>query len=202
MDFHKNLKMYREKLNISARSFAKKLNIPYTTYLAYETTNREPKFATLMKIATALNVSIDDLLGYNKEDKDDLTQGIDDLKRLGFKVEECTDEKDTDRYFLITPPILEKPLEIPPFPQMYPCLLDGLRLEAVYSFFPIYVRDTKLKYYINSIRDTSAVFINHYLANNKPVPHMDKLSKAILDNSQDRAKNLLGKIGKEPTSKD
>ena len=31
---------------------------------------------------------------------------------------------------------------------------------------------------------------------------MDKLSKAILDNSQDRAKNLLGKIGKEPTSKD
>lgn len=202
MDFHKNLKLYRETLNISARSFAKELNIPYTTYLAYETTNREPKFTTLIKIATALNVSVDDLLGYNPNNKDELTQAVDDLKSLGFKIEECTSKKDEERYFLITPPISEEYSEaLLQFPQTPPYLLNGLFLVAIYSFLPISLRSAKINIYIREIRNTSLMFVHSFLLKNEPVPHSDKLNKAILENSQKFAK-LQNSLMKENSSKD
>lgn len=44
MSFQENLKSYREKAGYkSAKKFARALNIPYTTYYAYENTRREPK---------------------------------------------------------------------------------------------------------------------------------------------------------------
>lgn len=73
MSFQENIKYYREKAGYSARSFAEKLNIPYTTYLAYEKTEREPKYSLLIKIADILNVSLDDLLGRVPEP---ITDGI------------------------------------------------------------------------------------------------------------------------------
>lgn len=63
MFFQENLIKLRKKAGYSARSFAKELDIPYTTYLAYEKTEREPKYQLLIKIASILNVSIDNLLG-------------------------------------------------------------------------------------------------------------------------------------------
>lgn len=64
MSFKENLIKLRKEHGYSARSFAHKLNIPYTTYLAYEKTDREPKYSLLIKIADIFNSSIDDLLGH------------------------------------------------------------------------------------------------------------------------------------------
>lgn len=63
MNFQENLIKLRKEYKYTARSFAKKLGIPYTTYLAYEKTDREPKYDLLIKIANIFNVSLDDLLG-------------------------------------------------------------------------------------------------------------------------------------------
>ncbi len=59
-----NLRRYREMAGITAKDFAALLGIKYTTYMAYENEGREPKQEALCKIAAALHVSIDDLLGY------------------------------------------------------------------------------------------------------------------------------------------
>lgn len=64
MSFQENLKYYREKSGYkTAKDFADVLNIPYTSYVAYENKGREPKYEMLCKIADLLEVSIDDLLG-------------------------------------------------------------------------------------------------------------------------------------------
>lgn len=85
MSFQKNLKYYRKKAGYkTARDFAEVLNIPYTSYVAYENKKREPKYQTLIQIANALNVSIDKLIGrydnpFDNADIKDLTQRIADI---------------------------------------------------------------------------------------------------------------------------
>lgn len=71
MHFQENLIQLRKEAGYSARSFAEKLNIPYTTYLAYEKTDREPKYTLLIKIADILKVSIDDLLRRTQSHEND-----------------------------------------------------------------------------------------------------------------------------------
>ena len=63
--FDKNLKYFREKNGYTAKELSQLIGIPNNTYTAYETKNREPSFAVLIKIANALNVTIDELLGNN-----------------------------------------------------------------------------------------------------------------------------------------
>lgn len=64
MSFQENLKYYREKAGYKqAKDFAQILNISYSTYVGYESKNREPKYEMLCKIADLLEVSTDDLLG-------------------------------------------------------------------------------------------------------------------------------------------
>lgn len=71
MNFQKNLIALRKINGYSARSFSKKLDIPYTTYLAYEKTEREPKYTLLIQIANVLNVSLDELLGRTPKNEDE-----------------------------------------------------------------------------------------------------------------------------------
>lgn len=64
MSFQENLKKYREQAGFKqAKEFAQFLDIPYTSYMAYENKGSFPNEKTLIKIADALHVSIDDLLG-------------------------------------------------------------------------------------------------------------------------------------------
>ena len=64
MSFQENLRYYREKAGYKqSKDFAKVLDIPYPTYVGYESQGREPKYETLCKIADLLKVSTDDLLG-------------------------------------------------------------------------------------------------------------------------------------------
>ena len=56
------LKEARIKSNMTKADMARKLGVAYSTYDGYETGYREPKYETLLKIASALEVSIADLL--------------------------------------------------------------------------------------------------------------------------------------------
>ena len=64
MDFGTRLKQYRQEQGYTGASFAEKIGLPYQTYMAYESKGIEPNYTTLRKIASALNVTIDNLLDY------------------------------------------------------------------------------------------------------------------------------------------
>lgn len=83
MGFQENLRRYREGLGLTAKDFAKKAGIGYNTYVNYENAGVEPKFETLIKIAAALHVSIDELLDY-QVDKLARWQSQLDGENIGF----------------------------------------------------------------------------------------------------------------------
>lgn len=66
--FAENLRSLRKKQGLNGKEFAQRLGLKYSTYMTYETTNpvksRWPNEETLVKIAAALHVSVDELLGY------------------------------------------------------------------------------------------------------------------------------------------
>ncbi len=63
--FSANLRKARERAGYKqAKDFAAALGLSYTTYVAYENQGREPKYDMLCKIAAALHVTTDELLGY------------------------------------------------------------------------------------------------------------------------------------------
>lgn len=66
--FNSNLKAFRQKLGISAKEFAEKLGIKYTTYIAYEDLEldppREPRYDVLIRMADVFGISVDTLLGH------------------------------------------------------------------------------------------------------------------------------------------
>ena len=62
--FSDNLTRYREQANISRKELAAILGVSVASVGFYETGRNEPDLQKLVKIATLLRVSIDDLLGY------------------------------------------------------------------------------------------------------------------------------------------
>ena len=85
MGFQENLIHYREKAGYkSAQDFSEKLGINYTTYMGYENKGREPKYSLLVKIARLLHVSVDNLLGYDPEQPDELTRCLNVCKEAGL----------------------------------------------------------------------------------------------------------------------
>ena len=91
MLFNENLKKYRFKAGFkSAKQFSKILNVPYTTYMGYENKNSWPPEKTLLKIAAALGVDVNTLVGYEKE-KTAGQVGKDDYKELIQVINEVSD---------------------------------------------------------------------------------------------------------------
>lgn len=71
MQLNERLQQLREKAGFeNAKLFAKAIKMPYSTYSTYESGKSEPKATALVKIAAALHVSVDDLLGYHVDDFD------------------------------------------------------------------------------------------------------------------------------------
>lgn len=74
MALRDNLKQLREQQGMTGKEFAAAVGISYTTYMNYENTKLKkgswPNEETLIKIATALHVSLDDLLGYHLDEYD------------------------------------------------------------------------------------------------------------------------------------
>lgn len=62
--FHERLRFYRERLGITAKEFAAQIGIKYSTYSGYEAAGKEPRYDTMIQIAEALHVSLDELFGY------------------------------------------------------------------------------------------------------------------------------------------
>ncbi len=63
----KNLRNVRKECNLTQKQIAELLNISQQSYSDYENEKTQPDFETLIKIADALNVSIDYLLGRTDE---------------------------------------------------------------------------------------------------------------------------------------
>lgn len=63
MTFGEKLSELLEEQRISQKQFAKTLNIAPTTLNGYIKDKRQPDFETIKKISSALNVSVDFLLG-------------------------------------------------------------------------------------------------------------------------------------------
>ena len=60
----KSIKKLRNKLNMSQDQLAKKANIPFSTLVKIEAGyTRNPSMETLIKIADAFGISIDELVG-------------------------------------------------------------------------------------------------------------------------------------------
>lgn len=69
MSLQDNLKLLRMKLGYNqAKDFAKFAGIPYSSYSAYER-GSWPNEENLIKLARALKVSIDTLIGYSLENR-------------------------------------------------------------------------------------------------------------------------------------
>lgn len=63
---HDKIRELREKTGMSARKFADKFGLKYTTYYGYETGAREPGSEFLIKFSQYFNVTVDYLLGIEK----------------------------------------------------------------------------------------------------------------------------------------
>lgn len=72
MIFGKRLKKIRKEAGITQKELADKIGVSRTTIAGYETEGKEPSYDNLIKIARALNCSLDVLLDYqNKENQSD-----------------------------------------------------------------------------------------------------------------------------------
>ena len=96
MSFQDNLIRLRKENSPSAKAFAQTLGISYTTYHNYEK-GAWPSEENLIKIADALHVSIDELLGY-KVDK--LSYWFSLVRKAGLMIEQ---NPATGEIIVITP---------------------------------------------------------------------------------------------------
>ena len=113
MTFQERLKYYREKAGYkSAKEFAEKLGMGYTTYVAYENKDREPRYKTLCKIARILKTSPNELLGFDPDHPDELEQAIQLMKEGGIKFADVSPEGCTSLYIdnPLLPPEIKKKL--------------------------------------------------------------------------------------------
>ena len=65
--FNENLKEARLKSGLSQKDLSENIGVAKSTYSLYESGTREPNVDTIKKIASALNVSADMLLGLEAE---------------------------------------------------------------------------------------------------------------------------------------
>ena len=76
MNFAERLRLIRERAGLSQRALAEKIDISPQTYNNYETKDYQPGPDMLLKLAYALGCSVDDLVGYKKEEIDLRLQGL------------------------------------------------------------------------------------------------------------------------------
>lgn len=79
------LKELRKLNHFTQKEFADKMNIPRTTYAAYEQGKRQPDNELLLRFANTFNVSTDYLLGIKKDSKTetvDLKEQIEDKNKI------------------------------------------------------------------------------------------------------------------------
>lgn len=61
------IKKLRKEKGLTQKEMANLCEIPYSTYSNYENDNREPGIEQLEKISSVLNITLDDLIGYESK---------------------------------------------------------------------------------------------------------------------------------------
>lgn len=92
MGFGESLTEIRKFKGLSRKDLAEQLDIPYTTLRNYETGQREPGHKLLIKIATLLSVSVDELVGYHTKSKNAPPYSEEALKLAG-DYDGCMDDR-------------------------------------------------------------------------------------------------------------
>lgn len=82
-DFAKNLRIYRKRKGYSQQELARKLHYGYTAISGYENGRNEPSIDDLMKLAEALEVTIENLIGVKPRNVEEKL--ISSFRRLGEK---------------------------------------------------------------------------------------------------------------------
>jgi transcriptional regulator with XRE-family HTH domain len=75
------LRYLRDKRDLTRKEVAQKLQIIYGTYSKYESGEREPDYETLKRIAAFFEVSVDNLVGSNLPNIDDINNLPEDAKK-------------------------------------------------------------------------------------------------------------------------
>lgn len=86
--FRRNLIKLRELAGLSKAEVAEKAGLKYTTYNSYEVEGKIPKIDKIISLATALNCTVDELLGLSK---DIIKENIQYARENGFEVQEEAD---------------------------------------------------------------------------------------------------------------
>ena len=89
MTLGNNIKKYRKMLKLSQEDLAKKSNLYRNSIYNYENNKRQPSIENLNKIATALGVTVNDLI---KNDTIDITNMNDDEKLSSKTIPELFSE--------------------------------------------------------------------------------------------------------------
>lgn len=120
-DFSTNIKKYRKEKGISQDELAKiikkkfKVDIAQNTISQYENGTREPNFEMVKKIATALEIPLEDLLGIKIADQEDIDKLLENIpneesKRFSNDMKEAAH---TISSYFFKDHITEEKLEIP-----------------------------------------------------------------------------------------
>lgn len=78
------LKALREEQGLSMMEMAKRLNIPYTTYVNYEKGAREPNSEMLIKFSKFFDVTIDYLIGNSEQKNKTVERNNDETLNSAF----------------------------------------------------------------------------------------------------------------------
>lgn len=84
MSIGQRIKLFRQKANISQEELAAKVGISRISMSNYERGERTPPVDIFLRIAQALHVSTDELLGYDPEQPDELTRCLNVCKEAGL----------------------------------------------------------------------------------------------------------------------
>lgn len=88
--FAERLRYYREKAKYNQKDLAEKINISVAAYNKYETRGNEPKIEILIKLANALGVDVNTLVGFQPNDKESIK-----IHLANFGIIVNTDENDS-----------------------------------------------------------------------------------------------------------
>lgn len=82
--FGDKLKELRKEKNLTQTDIAKMFNVKDATVSAWEVGKSQPSFEIVKELAKYFGVSIDYLLGFNQEDKDNITKLNQALREAGM----------------------------------------------------------------------------------------------------------------------
>lgn len=97
--FSENLKRLRKEKHFSRQELSKATGVSTSSLGYYETNNREPTASALMAIASVLNCSIDDLLGFSPSKLGQYVQLVNQAPHCQVRVDQNADKVYVDRHF-------------------------------------------------------------------------------------------------------